>query len=123
MRRRSPQLAGGNLNQRSRMVEEFIALDREVQAFKPQLLRHEKLRSLILDWYPQAAGDEEFVVPGISTDVVVSARDCMRTVTQAGRQKLLKLWGQKGFLEKSHVFLKHLPDPEDRKGLYTEQAY
>jgi len=121
-RRAKPQLAGGNLNQRKKLVEEFILLDREVQAFKPRLLRHEKLRQLILDWYPEVPGEDEIHVPGISTDVLISARDKMRTVTLDGRQKLYKLWGQQQYLERSHIFLKALPDPEDKKSLYSIQT-
>lgn len=38
-------------NQRLKIIEEFALIDREVRNFKPRLLRHEKLRNLILEWH------------------------------------------------------------------------
>lgn len=112
----------GQSNQRQRLVDEFAALDRQVNEFKPKIFRHEKLRKLILDWYPGVAAEEEFTVPGISCDVLISARDQIRSVTTEGKRKLFKLWGERGFIAKSTVFLASLPDPKDEKGLYTVQS-
>ena len=109
-------------NQRQRLVEEFATLDREITELKPKIFRREKLRSLILGWYPSLGGEEEITVPGINCDILISGRDQMRTVTLKGREKLFRLWGQKGFIAKSIVLLKSLPDPKDEKGLYTVQS-
>src|SRR5215472_7902297 len=108
--------------QRRKMVEEFASLDREIDNYLPRINRHKKLRQLILDWYPDLAPDEEATVPGINVDVLISSRDKIRTVTPAGRQALLKLWGSQGFASRAHVMLKTLPDPEDPDQLYTEAA-
>lgn len=121
--RRKPQLAGGQLAQRLKLVEEFIALDSEVQAFKPKLLRHEKLRQVMLDWYPNAAGEEEISITGGSCDILISSRDRMRAVTIEGKKKLFRLWGQRDFIAKCHVHLKSLPDPDDVKGDYTTVSH
>lgn len=114
--------AGAQQNQRQKLVEEFATLDREIEQYKPKIFRHEKLRGLILDWYRAAPGEDEITVPGITCDVLISGRDEMRTVTLKGRQKLFALWGQKGYIAKSKVLLKSLPDPKDEEGLYTEQS-
>jgi hypothetical protein len=118
-----PQLAGGQWNQRKKLLDEYIQLDREVADFKPKLLRYEKLRQIILDWHPGIAGDEELTLSGAGCDILISARDRLRTVTEPGKRKLFKLWGQKDFLAKAHIFLKSLPDPEDGDGLYTVQSH
>lgn len=121
-KKRPPVKQSGEWSQRQRLVDEFAALDRAVNDFKPKLFRHEKLRKLILDWYPGVAAEEEFTVPGITNDILVSARDQIRSVTLAGKRKLFKLWGPTAFIAKSNVLLKSLPDPEDEKGLYTVQS-
>lgn len=108
--------------QRLKLIEEYAALDREVQDFKPRLLRHEKLRGLILEWYPNVDGEDEITVPGSTCDILISGRDQMRTVTLEGKKKLFQLWGSKGFIARAHVLLKSLPDPEDATGLYTVQS-
>lgn len=117
-----PAKANPVATQRAKIVEEFGRLDGEVEAFKPKLLRHEKLRSVILDWYPGLAGEEEATAPGLTCDVVISARDKIRSVTPAGKLKLFRLWGQKGFIARAVVLLKSLPDPKDDAGLYTVGA-
>lgn len=109
-------------NQRQKLIEEYAALNREVADFKPKLFRHEKLRQLILDWYPAASGEEEITVSGATCDILISGRDEMRTVTLAGKKKLFALWGPKNFIARAHVLLKSLPDPKDEKGLYTVQS-
>ena len=114
--RPSPQDA-----QRRKLVEEFARLDGEVNQFKPTLLRHEKLRHIILDWYEHLNPEEEGLAPGEIHDIVISSRDQMRTVTDTGKQKLFKLWGPRGFIAKSLVLLKSLPDPKDELSLYTRK--
>ena len=107
--------------QRRKLVEEFARLDSEVNQFKPSLLRHEKLRHIILGWYEDLAAEEEGLAPGEIHDIVISSRDQMRTVTDAGKLKLFKLWGPRGFIAKSLVLLKSLPDPKDELSLYTRK--
>ena len=109
-------------NQRKKLVEEFARVDAEVNLFKPVLSRHEKLRTLILDWYPDLPPEEEQLVTGQNHDIIISSRDQMRTVTDEGKQKLFKLWGPRGFIAKSTVFLKSLPDPKDELSLYSLKA-
>lgn len=109
-------------HQRQKLIEEYAALDREIADFKPRLFRHGKLRELILDWYPAAAPEEEITVPGTNCDILISARDKVRAVTEEGKKQLYRLWGAKDFIAKSVVLLKSLPDPRDEKGLYTVQA-
>jgi hypothetical protein len=116
-RKTKPQPA--QWNQRLKLIEEYSRLDQEVNNFKPVLFRHQKLRELILDWYPGASPEEEVTVPGANCDIMISARDKIRAVTQEGKQKLYRLWGAKGFVAKSVVLLKSLPDPKDAEGLYT----
>jgi hypothetical protein len=58
----------------------------------------------------------------LSCDVLISARDNVRSVTMAGKQKLFRLWGPKSFIAKATVLLKNLPDPKDEEALYTIQA-
>src|SRR5262245_59390075 len=116
--RGKPQLAGGQWSQRQKLVEEYIALDREVEAFKPTRLRHEKLREIILNWYPGVAGDQEIAITGGSSNILISARDRMRVVTDEGKRKLFKLWGQRDFIAKCVMHLKYLPDPEDEEALF-----
>jgi len=122
MERKKVKSATGTLSQRKKLVDEFISLDAEVAGFKHKQFRHEKLRSLILDWYPELPPDDEVTVPGTAFDVLISSRDRMRTVTLGGKKRLLKLWGPAGFLERALVLLKHLPDPRDEAGEYTQQA-
>lgn len=105
--------------QRVKLLEEFAALDREVQNFKPRLTRHEKLRELILDWYSGAKPEDEITVRTLKYDIVVTARDKIRWVTDEGKAKLYKLWGSRDFIARCVMYLKSLPDPEDKKGLYT----
>jgi hypothetical protein len=124
---RAPQKAkskppSAQWNQRLKLIEEYAALDQEVANFKPKLLRHGKLRELILDWYPAAAPDEEITVPGTSCDILISARDKIRAVTHEGRMQLNRLWGSREFIARAIVLLKSLPDPKDEAGLYTVQA-
>ena len=109
-------------NQRLKLIEEFCALDEEMSNIKPKVWRHQKLRELIIGWYPGAAAEEEITVPGRNSDIIISARDRIRSVTPEGKQKLYRLWGAKDFIAKSSVLLKNLPDPEDEDGLYTVQA-
>jgi hypothetical protein len=108
--------------QRLKLLEEFAALDQEVANFKPRLLRHEKLRSVILGWYPDLPGDEEETLISKTCDIILTSRDKIRSVSPAGRSALFKLWGSRDFIAKSIVLLKSLPDPEDKDGLYTVQA-
>ena len=109
-------------NQRAKLIEEYASLDQLVSNFKPTIFRHEKLRQLILDWYPGAAPEEEIVAPGINFDILISARDKIRSVSPEGKQKLYRLWGAKEFVARASVLLKALPDPKDEAGLYTVQA-
>jgi len=121
-RRAKPQLAGGHWSQRQKLVNEYIALDQEIDAIRPKLLRHEKLREIILDWYRHVPGEEEITVPGGTYDILVSSRDRLRVVTAEGKAKLYRLWGSKAFIAKAHMYLKALPDPKDEAGLYTVQT-
>ena len=109
-------------NQRLKVIEEFAVLDRQVRNFKPLQLRHEKLRNLILDWHQSLPPDEEAKLRGKTCDIIISSRDRVRSVTLAGRKLLFKLWGARGFIAKSIVLLKSLPDPKDELSLYTVQA-
>lgn len=109
-------------NQRLKVLEEFAVLDREVRNFKPRLLRHEKLRNLILDWNSTLQPDEESTLKGKTCDIIISSRDRLRSVTPAGRKALYKLWGARDFIANCIVQLKSLPDPKDELGLYTVQA-
>lgn len=120
---RKPQKPAGQASQRQKLIQEYIALDREVQDFKPRIYRHEKLRQLILDWYPSVSPEEEITVQAENCDIVISSRDKVRSVSAEGKKKLWKLWGPRDFIAKCHVHLKSLPDPDDREGLYTQQAY
>lgn len=121
-RKAKPQPGAAQWNQRAKLIQEFARLDQEVADFKPKLFRHGKLRELILDWYPAASPEEEITVPGINCDIVISARDLIRSVTPQGRQKLYRLWGSREFVARASVLLKSLPDPKDEAGLYTVQA-
>lgn len=107
-------------NQRQKLVEEFIELDREIDAIKPKLLRHEKLRDLILSWHSEIPPEDEVTVSGKSWDILITCRDKLRTVTLDGRKKLFRIWGARDFIAKANVFLKSLSD--DELGLYTVQA-
>jgi hypothetical protein len=109
-------------NQRLKLVEEYAVLDAQIQSVKPYILRHDKLRKLILDWYPDVPAEEEIRVPGRTSDIVISSRDKIRSVTAKGKRALLKLWGAERFLARSVVLLKSLPNPEDDEGLYTVSA-
>jgi hypothetical protein len=120
--RKLKPVASAQWNQRAKLIEEFAALDQEISNFKPKLFRHGKLRELILDWYPAANPEEEITVPGVNCDILISARDKVRSVTHIGRQKLYRLWGSREFVAKAIVLLKSLPDPQDEAGLYTVQA-
>jgi hypothetical protein len=109
-------------NQRLKLLEEFAALDEKVANFKPRILRHQKLRSLILSWYPTLPAEDEQRIPAKTCDIIITSKDLIRTVSPGGKQALFKLWGSRGFIANATVHLKSLPDPEDRKGLYTVQA-
>lgn len=109
-------------SQRKKLVEEYAAIEAQVSAFKPVLSRYEKLRSYILDWYPDLAPEEEQLVPGESVDILISSRDAIRSVTLEGKHKLWKLWGTRGFIAKCVMHLKSLPDPADETSLYTQKA-
>lgn len=112
----------GQVGQRQKLVEEFAVLDREIENYLPRIHRHEQIRRLILDWHKSLPPEEAVTIPGLTCDILITAQDSIRTVTPKGKEKLYKLWGQKGFIAKAHMFLKVLPDPRDEKGLYTEKA-
>ena len=109
-------------NQRLKIIEEFALIDREVRNFKPRLLRHEKLRNLILEWHADLPPEEDCTIKGKTCDIILSSRDRVRSVTLNGRKALYKLWGARNFIAKSTMLLKFLPDPKDELGLYTVQA-
>jgi hypothetical protein len=109
-------------HQRVKLLEEFAALDQEVANFKPRLLRHEKLRSLILDWNPDLPPNEEETLTSKTCDIIITSRDRIRSVSLKGKQALFKLWGTQDFVATAVVHVKSLPDPEDKDGLYTVQA-
>lgn len=121
-RKPKSQTGDAQWRQRLKLIEEFAALDQEISNFKPKLFRHSKLRELILDWYPGASPEEEVNVPGVNCDIVISARDKVRSVTDEGKKKLYRLWGSREFIARATMLLKSLPDPKDAAGLYTEQA-
>jgi hypothetical protein len=108
--------------QRARLVEEFVLLDKQVRDFKPSSLRHAKLRELIIGWYPKLPPGDEITAQGLTADVVISARDHVRSVTLEGRRKLFKLWGARSFIERAYVYMKSLPDPLDENRLYSSPA-
>lgn len=121
--KRAPRQAGdAQWNQRVKLVEEFASLDSEVQAFKPRMFRHAKLRELILAWYPDVPAEDEILAPGKSCDILISAKDKIRSVTEDGKQALYRLWGEEQFIAKATILLKHLPDPSDEEGLYSKSA-
>lgn len=113
-----PQLGA----QRLKLAEEFAILDKEVETFKLKLFRHEKLRRLILDWYPSLPPDQEAIVRATTCDILITSRDPLRTVTLKGKRKLFLEWGQAEFIAKCTLYLKHLPDPKDELGLYSEST-
>lgn len=121
--KRKSATPAGQASQRQKLIEEYITLHREVEDFKPRLYRFEKLRQLILDWYPSVSPEEEITLSGEICDILISSRDKVRSVTPEGKKKLFKLWGPHGFVAKAVVLLKSLPDPTDREGMYTQQAY
>jgi len=121
-RKRKDSAQAAQWNQRQRLVEEFALLDREIDLIKPRVFRYEKLRRLILDWYPDLTPEQEATAPGITCDILISSRDKVRQVTEDGKKKLFKLWGPRSFIAKCLVHLKDLPDPKDDDGLYTVQA-
>jgi hypothetical protein len=122
-RKKKSEPGSSQWNQRLKLIEEFAALDEEINnSIKPKMFRHGKLRELILGWYPAAAPEEEITVTGVNCDILISARDKVRSVTEPGKQKLFRLWGSRDFIAKSLVLLKSLPDPKDEAGLYTVQA-
>src|SRR5579862_6531350 len=45
--------------------------------------------------------------------------DFRREVTLAGKRKLKRLWGAAEFLDRCQIAASQLPDPKDKKGLYT----
>jgi hypothetical protein len=114
--------AKGPVAQRLKLVDEFIQLEEIIDNFKPQIFRHGKLRSLILEWYHELNADEQAIVAGTDHDIVISCRDRIRSVTIEGRQKLFQKWGQRKFIATAVVLLKSLPDPTDPLNLYSEQT-
>lgn len=106
--------------QRLKLIDEFIDLDRQVDDFRPLQTRHQKLRELILDWHPNLAPEDEALISGSNRDILISSRDKLRKVTAAGKLKLFKKWGAKGFVARAEVLLRSLPDPKDELGLYTQ---
>jgi|SRR5215831_662379 len=107
---------------RTQLIEEFAILDAQVENFKPIIFRHQKLRQLILDWYPHIPPEQEVTAAGLTVDVLISARDKERTVTPEGKRALFRLWGKDDFIARITVLLKNLPDPKDPGQLYTVQA-
>ncbi len=73
-------------NQRLKIVEEFGALDREVRNFKPRLLRHEKLRNLIIEWFSTLEPGEEATLPGKTCDSASSKLVAVRAGPGASQQ-------------------------------------
>jgi hypothetical protein len=122
MRAKPKPAVNAQWNQRVKLIEEFAVLDRQVRNFKPILLRHEKLRTLFLDWHHSLPPEEEAILKGKSCDIILSSRDRVRSVTLAGRKALFKLWGARDFIANCIVQLKSLPDPKDELGLYTVQS-
>jgi hypothetical protein len=116
-RKAKPQPAAAQWNQRAKLIEEFAALDEQVSNFKPTMFRHQKLREVILGWYPHSSPEDEITVPGQNYDILISSRDKVRSVSPEGKAKLYRLWGSRDFIAKSVVLLKSLPDPKDEAGL------
>lgn len=109
-------------NQRRKLIDEFINLDAEVDAFKHKQFRHSKLRELILGWYPHLAPEEEARLAGTEWDILISSKDRIRKVTLAGKQRLFKEWGRQEFIAQAVVLLKSLPDSRDEEGKYSMQS-
>jgi hypothetical protein len=85
-----------------------------------KIKRLEDLREQFLTYCPGTMrGGEEGFIDGTASRLLISMCDFRREVTVAGKRKLKRLWGAQKFLERAKIDAHQLPDPKDKKGLYT----
>ena len=57
--------------ERAAIVDRFCRLDAQVKAFSPTKFEHERLRKLILSWYPELSGDQTAEISGVQYHLLI----------------------------------------------------
>jgi hypothetical protein len=105
---------------RGSIVDEYGALDRDVQAFSPKLRRHKELGSVIRSWFDTSDPEREYLAEGALYNVQVSACANERQVTSWPR--VYRILGKTRFLELARITLKLLERniPEELHAKFIE---
>jgi hypothetical protein len=108
-------------------ADEYARLALEVElALAPhqgKIKRLEDLREHFLGILPASMrGNQEGFIDGTESRILVSMCDHRTEVTLDGKRKLKRLWGAEAFLERAKIDTGQLPDPKDKKRLYTVKA-
>jgi|GEM_PF-5224309 len=105
-------------------VDEWARLSKEVSIalapWQAKIKRLEDLREHFLKLLPPSMrGVDPGFIDGLESRLLISVCDFRREVTLAGKRKLKRLWGAAEFLDRCQIAASQLPDPKDKKGLYT----
>ena len=101
--------------------DRWLALEAELTPLAPKIKEQAELRKKILARFPNLAPNKADTVNGTDADIWISPCDNARTITDAGKRELHKLWGLRLFRKNASFTLKQLPDEKDPQGLYTVQ--
>jgi hypothetical protein len=99
--------------------DRWLVLEAELTPLGPKIKEQAELRKKILDRFPNLAPNLASTVSGTDNDIWISPCDNARTITDAGKRRLHKLWGLTLFRKNAWFALKQLPDPDDEQGLFT----
>jgi len=101
--------------------DRWLVLEAELTPLAPKIKEQAELRKKILKRFPNLAPHLAETVNGTDNDIWISPCDNARTITDAGKRALHKLWGLRLFRKNAWFALSLLPDPDDPLGLYTVQ--
>jgi hypothetical protein len=82
---------------RQALIDEFGALQNQVERFKPTRDRYEETRKTIVSWYEKAPGAQPFLEEGTQFMLKVSA--CTNERTVKSMPKLFRILGLETFLK------------------------
>jgi len=105
------------------LIDEFGALDAELEALKPKKERHEYLRKQILSWYEDEPVDQAFAPEGNLYVVAITERASERSYKPTAMRRLSKYLGG-AFYSLCSLTLKNFDAnvPEGDRHRFVDQA-
>ncbi len=105
------------------LIDEFGALDSELEALKPKKDRHEFLRKQILSWYENEPADQAFAPEGESYVIAITERANERSYKPTAMRRLSKYLGG-AFYSLCSLTLKNFDAnvPEGERHRFVEEA-